>query len=116
MTVYLLATLDTKGVEAAFVRDELAALGVPTLLVDVGCQGAPATRADIAREEVFQAAGTSLAEMQRLGDRGKAVTSAAQGAAAIIARLHSEGHVAGVFGLGGSAGTTIATAAMRALP
>ena len=114
--VYLIATLDTKGIEAAFVRDELAALGVPALVIDAGCQGMPQARADISREEVFQAAGTSLVEMQRLGDRGKAVTSAAQGAAAIITRLHTERRVAGVFGLGGSAGTTIATAAMRALP
>jgi uncharacterized protein (UPF0261 family) len=114
--VYLIATLDTKGIEAAFVRDELESLGVPTLMVDAGCQGTPATRADITREQVFEAAGTSLADMQRLGDRGTAVTRAAQGAAEIIARRHGEGRVAGVFGLGGSAGTTIATAAMRALP
>jgi uncharacterized protein (UPF0261 family) len=114
--VYLIATLDTKGIEAAFVRDELVSLGVSVLLVDAGCLATPAARADITREEVFQAAGTSLPEMQRLSDRGIAVTRAAQGSAEIIARLHNEGQVAGVFGLGGSAGTTIATAAMRALP
>jgi uncharacterized protein (UPF0261 family) len=114
--VYLIATLDTKGIEAAFVRDELESLGVAALIVDAGCQGTPATRADITREQVFETAGTSLADMQRLGDRGTVVTRAARGAAEIIARLHGEGRVAGVFGLGGSAGTTIATAAMRALP
>ncbi len=114
--VYLIATLDTKGSEAAFVRDELESLGVSALIVDAGCQGTPATRADISREQVFQAAGTSLADMQRLSDRGTAVTRAARGAAEIIVRLHGEGRVAGVIGLGGSAGTTIATAAMRALP
>ena len=31
-------------------------------------------------------------------------------------RLHADGRVQGVFGLGGSAGTTIGAAAMRALP
>src|SRR5262245_49154572 len=116
MPVYLIATLDTKGIEAAFVRDQLAALGVPALLIDAGCQGTPATNADISRNEVFAAAGTSLAEMQRHGDRGVAVTNAAKGVAEIIRRLHAEGRVSGVLGLGGSAGTTIATAAMRVLP
>lgn len=116
MPVYLLATLDTKGVEAAFVRDELAALGVPALVIDTGCQGAPAIAADIPREEVYEAAGTTLEAMRRLGDRGTAVTNAAKGAAEIIARLHRNGRVEGVMGLGGSAGTTIATAAMRGLP
>src|SRR5262245_42169873 len=116
MPVYLIATLDTKGIEAAFVRDQLAALGVTALLVDAGCQGTPATKADISREEVFSTAGTSLPEMQLRGDRGVAVTNAAIGAAEIVRRLHAEGRVSGVLGLGGSAGTTIATAAMRVLP
>src|SRR5262249_8450433 len=49
-------------------------------------------------------------------DRGTAVTKAAKGVAAIVSRLHAEGRVSGVLGLGGSAGTTIATAAMRVLP
>ena len=60
-TVYVLATLDTKGIEAAFVRDQLAALKVPTKIVDTGCMGSPAVQADIGREEVFHLAGTSLA-------------------------------------------------------
>ena len=50
MIVYLLATLDTKGAEAVFVRDRLTAAGVPTRLVDVGCLGLPAVVADISRE------------------------------------------------------------------
>src|SRR5262249_58820447 len=36
--------------------------------------------------------------------------------AALVARDFAAGRVTGVLGLGGSAGTTIATAAMRALP
>lgn len=116
MSVYLFATLDTKGVEAAFLRDQLAARGIDTVLVDTGCVGTPAVAADVSRDEVFRAAGTSLKEMQDRGDRGEAVTKAAQGAAKLIADWHAEGRVSGVLGLGGSAGTTIGTAAMRALP
>jgi len=116
MPVYLIATLDTKGIEAAFVREQLTALGVPVLVIDAGCQGTPAANADVTREEVFEAAGTSLAEMQRRGDRGVAVTNAAKGVGEIIRRLDEEGRVSGVLGLGGSAGTTIGTAAMRVLP
>lgn len=116
MTVYLLATLDTKGTEAAFVRDELRGLEVDVALVDTGCTGQPTIAADIPREAVFLAAGTTLAAMVARGDRGEAVTQAAAGAAALIRQLHSAGKVTGVLGLGGSAGTTIGTAAMRALP
>src|SRR5262249_56149691 len=50
------------------------------------------------------------------GDGGIAVTNGAKGVAEIIQRLHAEGRVSGVLGLGGSAGSTISTAAMRVLP
>lgn len=115
-SIYLLATLDTKGHEAAFIRDVLAAAGASCQVVDTGCTGLPQTAADINREEVFRAAGSSLAELQTAGDRGRAVTAAAAGAAALLADLHRQGQVAGVLSIGGSAGTTIGTAAMRALP
>jgi uncharacterized protein (UPF0261 family) len=114
--VYLLATLDTKGREAAFVRDVLASCGVTTRLVDTGCQGAPTVPADVSREDVFAAAGTTLADLLGRGDRGHAVTAAAAGVANLLAESHARGEVAGVLGIGGSAGTTIGTAAMRALP
>jgi uncharacterized protein (UPF0261 family) len=116
MPVFILATLDTKGHEAAFLRDQLAACGVASWIVDTGCLGEPTVAADISRDEVFRAAGTSLEELRRRGDRGEAVTRAARGAAQLVADRHAQGQVAGVLSLGGSAGTTIGTAAMRALP
>jgi uncharacterized protein (UPF0261 family) len=49
VTVLLFATLDTKGDEAAYVRDLLRASGVAVALVDTGCLGEPNVPADIAR-------------------------------------------------------------------
>ncbi|HEX4131966.1 MAG TPA: Tm-1-like ATP-binding domain-containing protein [Pirellulales bacterium] len=115
-SVHLLAALDTKGIEAAFVRDVLRQCGVACTVVDCGCLASPAIEADIPRDAVFAAAGESVETLRTAGDRGTAVAAAAAGAARVIADRHAAGLVAGVFGLGGSAGTTIATAAMRALP
>jgi uncharacterized protein (UPF0261 family) len=115
-TVYVLATLDTKGVEAAFVRDQLLRLQVPAKLVDTGCIGVPAVQADISRDEIFHLAGTSLGAMREKNDRGEAVKAAARGVTVLISGLHARGEVGGVLGLGGSAGTIIGTSAMRALP
>lgn len=116
MSVYLLGTLDTKGTEIGFVRDRLQAAGVKTTVVDTGCLGTPTIAADVTREQVFEAAGVRLADLQTANDRGQAVTQAAAGVANLVAAAHARGDVDGVLGLGGSAGTTIGTAAMRALP
>lgn len=114
--VYLVATLDTKGAEAAFVRDLLVSWKVAVTLVDAGSLGVPAVAADISRERVFEHAGTSLDAVQRQADRGEAVTLAARGVARLVREAYDRGAVSGVLGLGGSAGTTIATAAMKTLP
>lgn len=116
MAVYLLATLDTKGPEAEFIRDQLRSHGVETRLVDTGCLGAPAVVADVTRNAVFSAAGTDLLQVVARNDRGEAVTLAAAGAAQIVADAWRDGQLSGVLSIGGSAGTTIGTAAMRALP
>ncbi|HUG90730.1 MAG TPA: Tm-1-like ATP-binding domain-containing protein [Planctomycetaceae bacterium] len=116
MSVYLLGTLDTKGHEAAFVRDALRDLGIDVRVVNTGCLGEPLVEAAVSADDVFAAAGTSLADLRKRNDRGEAVTCAARGAAELVRRAHAAGEVDGVLGLGGSAGTTIATAAMRALP
>ncbi|HZT79714.1 MAG TPA: Tm-1-like ATP-binding domain-containing protein [Gemmataceae bacterium] len=116
MPVLLIGTLDTKGTEIQFVRGLLQQAGVATLVIDAGVQGEPAFEPDIPREEVFAAAHTSLAAVRQAADRGRAVEAAARGVAGLAHKLFDEGRVAGVIGLGGSAGTTIGTAAMRALP
>src|SRR5260370_37618381 len=113
MPVLLIGTLDTKGSEVAFVRDLLAEAGVAVLVVDAGVLGPPIIAADVPRERVFAAAGTSLAAVRQAGDRGQAVEAAARGVAALARQLHAAGQVDGVLSLGGSAGTTIGSAAMR---
>jgi uncharacterized protein (UPF0261 family) len=115
-SVYLFATLDTKGAEADFVRSVLKSCNVPVTLVDVGSLGDPAVQADISRERIFDLAGSSLDAVRQRADRGDAVTLAAAGAAALARSAYDGGDLTGVLGLGGSAGTTIATSAMRVLP
>lgn len=116
MYVYLLATLDTKGAEAKLLKEFLQQLGHAVKVIDTGSMSQPGFQPDITRQEVFGAAGLSLAEIQQRSDRGFAVDSAAKGAATIVNQFFDQGEVAGVISLGGSAGTTIGTAAMRALP
>jgi len=114
--VVLLGTLDTKGVEYAFLRERLRARGVEVLVVDAGIHEPVGLEPDISRHEVARAGGADVDELAAGGDRGAAVTAMAVGAEQVVLRLHAEGKLAGILALGGSGGSSIATRAMRALP
>jgi uncharacterized protein (UPF0261 family) len=115
-TVALFGTLDTKGQEYAFLREQVRAHGADVLLVDVGVLGEPSVTPDVAREEVAAAAGFDVAALAAEGDRGAAVAAMAHGAAETARRLHADGRIDAIAGLGGSGGSAIVTEAMRALP
>jgi uncharacterized protein (UPF0261 family) len=112
-TVVLVGTLDTKGDEYAFLADRLRQAGVTPLLVDVGTQGPPRTTPDVSRTEVATATGLDLTGVT---DRGTAVQAMCEAVPLVVRRLYEEGRCQGVLAAGGSGGTSIATAAMRALP
>jgi uncharacterized protein (UPF0261 family) len=116
MAIVIVGTLDTKGAEHDFARGIIEDQGVDTHLIDAGVRGEPAVEADTPREEVVRRGGTELEELIDADDRGEAVDTMARGAAAVAADLHEEGVLEGILSLGGSAGTTIGTTAMRALP
>jgi uncharacterized protein (UPF0261 family) len=115
-TIAILATLDSKGREAAFVASQVKELGHAVVLIDVGILGKPAAQATVAREQVARAADTNLASLCAAGDRGAAIAAMARGAAVTVTELHHSGRIDGLLGLGGSSGSAIAGAAMQALP
>lgn len=115
-TVVIVTTLDTKSVEAQYVRELIAARGIRTIVVDVGVLGEEPRSADISHHEVAEAGGTTIARLIASGDRSDALKAMTDGAVALIQAAHSRGEVEAIIGFGGSGNTTIATAAMRALP
>lgn len=115
-TVGIVGTLDTKGMEFQFIKEQIEANGTATCVVNTGILGDPHFAPDVSAGEVAEAGGTSLQALQDGGDRGVAVAAMAEGAANIIAELQRAGKIDGVISLGGSAGTTIGTTAMRAVP
>jgi uncharacterized protein (UPF0261 family) len=115
-TIVLFCALDTKGEEARLVRDYIAARGHRPLVVNTGVIGEPPFAPDVSAAEVASAGGTTLDALRQQADRGAAIAAMARGAAAVAARLRQDGRLDGAVGLGGSAGTSVASAAMRALP
>ena len=115
-TIAVIGTFDTKGEEFAFLRERIESAGVGTLMIDVGILGMPSCDADISRADVATAANEDLTRLISERDRGQSVSVMAVGATAILRQLFEQRAIHGVISLGGSAGTTIATAAMRSLP
>jgi uncharacterized protein (UPF0261 family) len=115
-TVVIVGSLDTKGSEFGFVKDLVEKEGLQTLVVDFGVLGEPMLEPDIGREEVAKAGGADLAHLRSGEHKDEAMQAMAAGVAVIVRRLHEEGRLDGIIGMGGSGGTSIATAGMRVLP
>ncbi len=115
-TVLIVGTLDTKGAETAFLKEQIEQRGNSVVVMDVGVLGEAPFVPDILRSEVAAAAQEDVAALGAQGDRGKAVTAMTRGAEELAKQLYDRGRFQAVIGMGGSAGTTIASAAMRALP
>jgi uncharacterized protein (UPF0261 family) len=115
-TVVLVGTLDTKGVEYAYLRDRLREHAVAVVLVDAGVLDEPLIEPDVTRREVAEAAGADFEQLAAGRNRAAALEAMGRGAAVIARRLHAEGRLDGIAGLGGTGGSSVATAAMRALP
>ncbi|MGI9473347.1 MAG: Tm-1-like ATP-binding domain-containing protein [Rubripirellula sp.] len=115
-TIAVLGTLDSKGHEHAFVAACIRQHGHDALLIDVGTGDEPQVTPDMTRDDVASAGSIELSELSARKDRGECVTAMAHAAPMLLKQLHNDGRIDGVISLGGSGGTAIATAAMRALP
>jgi len=115
-TVVVIATLDTKGEEAAFVKQQISALGGHALLLDIGLIGEPGTAPDIDRATVIQSGGSSLETLLDNPQRQEASPVFIAGAIAIINEMLDNDEVHAVLGFGGTQGTSNCAAIMQALP
>lgn len=115
-TILLIGTFDTKGAEFAYVRDLIVERGHLVVTIDVGVIGVPGLVADVSATQVAEAGGGSLTVLRSGGDRAAALDVMITGAIKVALQLNGEGRCDGLLGLGGSGGTAVATAVMRALP
>lgn len=115
-TIAIIGTLDTKGHEVGFLRDQIQTRGHPTIVIDPGILGDPAIRPDIGRREVARAGGSTLDNLIAAGDKGQAIDTMVAGTRKFVEQLYRQGDIGGVLAVGGGQGTAIGTAAMQVLP
>lgn len=114
--VVLFGTLDTKGPEYGFVREQLEGHRCDVLLVDTGVLGEPSVPCDIPSSAVAKSSGTNLADLRERSDRAEAMEAMAMGAAKLATKLRAEGRLDAALGLGGSNGAFVMSAVASALP
>lgn len=113
--VALIGTLDTKGAECAWLAEQLDKYGVQALFVDVGSFSA-SPLANVSSDDVIAAADSDAAALRERRDRGEMMQVMSVGAARIVRDLAVSGRIHGLLALGGSGGSSVAAAAMQALP
>jgi len=114
--VAIIATLDTKGPEVAYLRDQLVRLGVECLVIDTGILGQPVGIVpDVSRSELAELGGMTLDELQNVGSRGKAVALMRSFVTDFVRQKFLSGDVVAGISVGG-VGAVMGAAAIQALP
>jgi uncharacterized protein (UPF0261 family) len=116
-TIAIIATCDTKGEEALYLKRRIESYDMSGLVVDSGILGEPVfVEPDVTRDEVLEYSGLTLQELIDAGSRGAAVEKMRDCIHACIKRLHKKNEIQGLIAIGGAEGSVIARAAMDALP
>lgn len=119
-TIAVVATLDTRGDEALFLKEQIEKKGCKTIVIDPGIMGEPYFKADVSRNEVAKAAGTTLEKLVedalKGASRGSGMDAMSNGLSKIVTELYARRKIDGIIGLGGGTGTRLGTEAMKQLP
>ena len=115
-TVLVVTTMDTKHQEAEYVISCIREAGLGVITIDAGILGRSPVPVDVSREEIAGLGGSTLPDVQNLGHEGRALAVMIKGAVMKAQELYGEGKFDGIFGLGGSMGTTLGTSVMRTFP
>jgi uncharacterized protein (UPF0261 family) len=113
--VLLIITQDTKEEEARFMRRTLEAAGVSVIHLDPSIRRTVGG-AEISPEAIAEAAGSTIEDVRALGHEGKCQAVMIEGALKLALETHARTPLSGIISVGGSMGTSLATAIMRAFP
>jgi len=115
-TIVIISTLDTKGSEAAFLKNLIQERGHRVILLDTNTGGEPSIPPDISAKEVAEAGGWDIEEVRRTKDTAKVSTIMIEGAIKKVQSFLDKGELDGIISFGGASNTAIATAIMKSLP
>lgn len=115
--IAIIATCDTKGEEALYLKRRIESYDMTGLVVDSGILGSPVfVEPDVTRVELAEYSGFTIKDLVEAGSRGAAVEKMRDCIHTYVKKLYDEGRIQGLIAIGGAEGSVIARAAMDALP
>lgn len=112
----IIATLDTKGEESAYLKKCIEAEGCQAIVLDSGMLSEPAFCPDISRYEMFRMAGIEDLEACRLKGKPALQKAMTEGLKRMVKKLYEENKIQGLLSIGGAQGSAMSAAAMQVLP
>ena len=112
--VLMIVTLDTKAVEAKFIRQVLESEGVDVVHLDASIRESTDPNVEIPPEAVAAAAGKTMQEVRDLRHEGKCQAVMIEGAVKCALQAQAKHGFSGIIGVGGSMGTALGTVVMQA--
>ncbi|KAJ5151969.1 hypothetical protein N7492_010264 [Penicillium capsulatum] len=115
-TVLLLGTCDTKLAELLYTKTQLAQSSA-VLLMDIGRDATSHAELSITQDDILAPENEPIHGPQISSlDRAEYIAALTPCATNVVSHLYQTRRIHGVLGVGGSCGTALATALMRALP
>ena len=112
-TIILCCTMDTKSREALYLKEQVEAFGHEVRIIDMGMKKPSPPGVFITQAQV---AGLYYEQIVSSNIRSEAAAYMIKGLKSIVRQLYADGQLDGIMAIGGSGGTTMASAAMHELP
>jgi len=115
-SIAVIGTLDTKGDQIEYLKEIIEKEGQPTCVIDYGVLGEIPFKPEVTRDQVAQAAGTTIQGILDMNNRQQGLVKMGEGVSKIIKGLFSRGELSGVIAVGGSQATGVSLLVMKTVP
>jgi uncharacterized protein (UPF0261 family) len=115
-SILILGTMDTKGEQLQYLKEQIRARGHETVLMDLSMGGRSTYAADIAASEISRLGGQPLEELMASKDRYFVTDTMSRGAQQKALSLLAEGRLDGIVAMGGATMALMGSKVMSKLP
>src|SRR5512143_1481186 len=99
--IVVIATLDTKGEEAAYVKSLITERGHIPLLIDAGVFSSQySSVADVRNDKVANSVGLTIEKIRNSKDEGEAISLMIEGVSSVVGQLLVEDKIDGLISIG----------------